>query len=532
MPTKWLRFGAPRRPLSQPQPRREKTMEIHTHSGVFTIRDANVARLSETEYLVDAANFTVLHSLGATEYYRHGWNSWTPTRWWCLDREPWRIWDNPSRTLTAEDAATDCETQHHSSMVTVLNGGNGESLLVGALDASSPLLTITESEITASSESDTACWFITVGTESEVFSRYATALRERHIPADRPLRALATIGPIWSSWYSWFEEITEDIIRREIHSARDLGYGAVQIDDGWERRVGDWRANQKFPCGITGLSEEIHAAGLKTGLWVAPFIALPGTPVVEQYPELFLHDASGNLAVTGYNWGQDYFALDLSAPRAHEWLAETMSQIASWGIDLFKLDFIYAAAVKAERVQDMPREEAYRRGLETIHKVVGDDVYLLGSGAVVNASLGVLDGIRVGPDTAPYWDNLERHRDPSGPGVVNALRNSLSRTWLKPLLDCDPDVAFFRTRGSLLSPEINALTVDASLVCGYAQSSCPAEWLSESEREEVREWTRAVRDRPEIRQVGRYRYVIAGREVDFDPYLNPKGRVSDRLLVK
>lgn len=507
-------------------------MEIHAQSGVFTIHDATVTRQGDAEYLVDSREFSMVHSLGATEYYRHGWNSWTPTRWWRLDREPWRIWNNPLRSLTADDAANDSLTQHRSAMVTALSGSNGEICLIGALRASSPLLTISERIITAYSESDAATWFITTGTEAEVFSRYAAALTREHLTERHPWRARSRLGPIWSSWYAWFEEITAEIIRQEIQPARNLGYGLIQIDDGWESRVGDWRPNAKFPDGLELLTEEIHAAGLKTGLWVAPFIALPGTPVVEQYPELFLHNADGSLTVTGNNWGQDYFALDLSSPLAHEWLAETMRTITNWGIDMFKLDFIYAAAVAAQRAQEMPREAAYRSGLETIRRVVGEDVYLLGSGAVVNASLGVLDGIRVGPDTAPYWDNLERHRDPSGPAVVNALRNSLSRTWLKPLIDCDPDVAFFRTRGSLLSPEINALTADAALVCEFAQSSCPADWLTESERDLVRQWTRTVQEQPEVRQTGRYCFEIAGRQVDFDAYLNPKGRVSDRLLVK
>lgn len=167
-----------------------------------------------------------------------------------------------------------------------------------------------------------------------------------------------------------------------------------------------------------------------------------------------------------------------------------------------------------------------------IREVVGPDVYLLGSGAVVNASIGLLNGIRVGPDTAPYWDNTERKGDPTGPSVLNALRSLLSRTWLKPLLDCDPDVAYFRTRGSLLSPEINELTADAALACDFTQSSDPAACLSAHEATQVRQWTEAARSAPRVQQTGRYSYSIGGRDVDFSPYLNPVGRVSDRLLVK
>ncbi|WIK63903.1 glycoside hydrolase family 36 protein [Gleimia hominis] len=488
-------------------------------------------------HLIKGTHVKVTHNWGALEYYRHGWNSWTPTRWWSLERDPWRIWDNPLRSLTAEDVVNDSTTKHCSSMVTAVVSEQGEVLLVGALSGSTPVLTLTPNTIEAtcidagSAHANGGAWFVTTGAEQEVFARYAKALAQyRQLPERE--QAVDVLGAVWSSWYSWFEEVSEQIITSEIPAAKKLGYGVVQIDDGWERKVGDWRANQKFPRGMKPVVDDIHQAGLKAGLWVSPFIALPGTPTVEAYPELFLHNEDGSLTPSGFNWGQEYYALDFSKPQAHDWLAETMSEIAGWGFDMFKLDFLYAAAVQAQRQHGMDREVAYRAGLETMREAVGNDVYLLGSGAVVNASLGVLDGMRVGPDTAPYWDNTERKRDPSGPAVVNALRNSLSRTWLKTLADCDPDVAYFRTRGSLLSPEVNALTAQAGLVCGFAQCSDPREWLSEEEAALVQRWIKEFNNHPHVEQVSRYTYRVDGQEVNFDEYLNPTSRISDRLLVK
>lgn len=508
-------------------------MNIDSDSGSFTIADAEeVMARNSTDYIVHGSAWRLIHSWGATEYYRHGWNSWTPTRWWTLKREPWRIWDKPLRSLTADDAATDSPVEHHSSMVTALSGPGGATLLIGALCASSPLLTISAKEIKASAEREKSTWFISIGSEKEVFDRYVSALKAQHLHTHTQLCATSHLGAIWSSWYSWFEEINEEIITSEILPARDLGYGTLQIDDGWERTVGDWYPNEKFPHGMKDLCTRIHDAGIKVGLWVAPFISLPDTSTFTNYPELFLHSSDGSLAIAGHNWAKNYYALDLSSHLAHEWLANTMSEICGWGVDMFKLDFLYAGAIAAERAGNMDREDAYRSGLQTIRDVVGDDVYLLGSGAVINASIGLLDGIRVGPDTAPYWDNTERKGDPSGPSVLNALRTSLSRTWLKPLFDCDPDVAYFRTRGSLLSPQINQLTADAALACEFAQCSCPASWLDDSEKESVRSWIKEFHTNLSVHQIDRYRYDISGRVVDFDEYLNPRERISDRLLVK
>ncbi|WP_216382441.1 glycoside hydrolase family 36 protein [Arcanobacterium phocae] len=482
-------------------------------------------------YIISARKLSLPHPWGNTEYYRHGWNSWTPTRWWSLDRKPWRIWNKPDRSLTAEDITTDSTTLHRSAMVTALNGPDGQTFLIGAINTSAPLLTISTERITATCEGEHAQWFVALGNERDVFNSYIAQIVSLE-NMRQPLHVMDTCGPMWSSWYSWFEEITEEIIISEISPAKELGYGAIQIDDGWQQSVGHWNPNTKFSHGIADIAAQIHDAGMKTGLWIAPFIAVSSAPVIERFPELFLHNDDGNLKPAGYNWGQYYYTLDFANPLAHEWLADTMSRLVHWGIDMFKLDFLYAAAISGQRTGDMLREDAYRKGLETIRNTVGDDVYLLGSGAVINASFGVLDGIRVSPDTAPYWDNVERVNDPSGPSVLNALRNSLSRTWLKAAIDCDPDVAYFRTRGSLLSPEINTLTGQASLICEFPQSSCPSTWLTDREKEAVRQWINRARQRPKIQQISRYEYTIDQDLVRFGDYLHPTGRISDRLLVK
>ncbi|MDD7465231.1 MAG: hypothetical protein PUK59_03195 [Actinomycetaceae bacterium] len=83
----------------------------------------------------------------------------------------------------------------------------------------------------------------------------------------------------------------------------------------------------------------------------------------------------------------------------------------------------------------------------------------------------------------------------------------------------------------MLSPDINALTQQAGLVCHFLQCSDPAEWLDAEEKRQVQIWTGQSQSLP-IRQIGRYAYRIGERDVDFDRHLNPKDRISDRLLVK
>lgn len=131
-----------------------------------------------------SSTISVAHDLPAdTEYYRHGWTSWSPTAWWRLNRDPWRVWNNPERTLTAEDAVTDSEELHRSYMVTCLSVSEDVSLLIGSLGHYSGLLTFLPGQIRgtpldqeSTDHADTrdcgesgrvSGWFLMIGPERE-----------------------------------------------------------------------------------------------------------------------------------------------------------------------------------------------------------------------------------------------------------------------------------------------------------------------------------------------------------------------------
>ncbi|HEX8781328.1 MAG TPA: alpha-galactosidase, partial [Nocardioides sp.] len=273
----------------------------------------------------------------------------------------------------------------------------------------------------------------------------------------------------------------------------------------------------------------IRDHGFTPGLWLSPFIAPARSEVFRTRPHLFLRDGDGAPKPAGHNWGGPYFALDTTLPEARDHLAGTFGKVRDWGYRYLKLDFAYAGALSGTRHQDVPREQVYRDAALLIREVVGDDTYLLGSGAPIIPSIGIFDGIRASPDVAPYWDNSERSDDYSGAGARNAVIASVHRLWLRPLLEVDPDPVFFRTRYNLLDDECKALLTDLAHICGFRAVSDPIEWLDEPER---RALTAFLTERPRISRLGRYRFAVDGREVDFGPYVNPDGRVSDRLLVK
>ncbi|GGL81821.1 alpha-galactosidase [Streptomyces anthocyanicus] len=468
-------------------------------------------RAVEGGLLLPPGRTAVLHGLGDALFYRHGHNSWSPCGWRRLSEAPLRI-ESAERRLTADDTVWDDPARHHSSAVAALEGPDGRVLLLGALGLDVPRLTADRDTLTGWCERDGAPWFLALGSEEEVFAAYA-----RHL-GDRLGRSDKRAGNVWCSWYAYYESITEEQLTKDVTALRGLPFDVVQVDDGWERAVGDWEANDKFPSGMRALADRITDAGLRPGLWIAPFIVLPGSRTARQRPELLLRDGRGEPVVAGHNWGVGYWTLDLTLPAAQEHLRETIRQVVrEWGFTYLKLDFVGAGAVPGVRFADVGREEAYRTGLSIVREAAGPDAYLLGSGAPLLPSLGLVDAIRSGPDVAPMWEHYAT-QDPSDALARNAVVNTVHRLWQSPLLEVDPDVVYFRSRLNLLTEQQQGLLRDLADVCGFRAVSDPPGWLLP---EELKAMEAYLTGRPEVRRLGRYRFALDGREVDFGAAVAP-----------
>jgi len=200
-----------------------------------------------------------------------------------------------------------------------------------------------------------------------------------------------------------------------------------------------------------------------------------------------------------------------------------MRKVRVWGYDYAKLDFLYAGALPGQRHADMPREAALRNGLKVIRQALGK-AYFLTCGTPILPSLGLCDGMRIGPDVADYWitnrdDNLLQNF--AIPGARNALRTSLNRLWLQPLVHTDPDVVYFRSTQNELTAEQKALLQELAQVAGFKASSDVPAWLTEAERAALRQF---LASRPRVQKVDRYCYKIGKRQVDFGPFLELPSR--------
>jgi len=192
-----------------------------------------------------------------------------------------------------------------------------------------------------------------------------------------------------------------------------------------------------------------------------------------------------------------------------------MKQVRAWGFDYIKLDFLYGGALKGKRFKDIPREAAYRECLQTLREAMGADAFFLTCGTPILPAIGMCDAMRIGPDVAYHW---ERFHDayllynPTIPGTRNAIRTTIHRLWLKPLLHIDPDVAYFESRNNSLTGAQRILLQDLARICGFKATSDLPQWMANGELDELRDFLDA---KPKVTRTNRYIFQVDGRMVDF-----------------
>lgn len=282
----------------------------------------------------------------------------------------------------------------------------------------------------------------------------------------------------WSSWYQFFTRVCARDVQRNLAALAPFRgrIDTVQIDDGFQRAVGDWlEFAPGFPDGLAGLAEEIRAAGFRAGLWLAPFLASRLSEIARAHPDWLLRGARGRPLVACINpgWkGGIAYALDPARPQALDWLEHVVRTVGEWGFDYLKLDFLYAALLGGRRPDDRAsRVSAYRNAIERLRTAAGPDTFLVGCGAPLGPSIGLFDAMRVGPDVAPAWRNRWTDRLlglAAAPAAENSVRNVLARAALHQRLWLnDPDCVLVRQSDTHLSPdEVRTLAAVVALSGG------------------------------------------------------------------
>ncbi|HVH69202.1 MAG TPA: glycoside hydrolase family 36 protein [Gemmatimonadales bacterium] len=267
------------------------------------------------------------------------------------------------------------------------------------------------------------------------------ALFEPASPVDRE-RLQQAVAP--AGWCSR-SEFTGSVGEAEVIANLDFCAGTfdrryfrnIELDDGYQRAAGDWEPNQRFPHGHAWLTDQIHAKGFKAGLWLAPFAVAEGSGLPTAQPDWLLRDASGPvLCDTRDTWGGKVYALDAAHPKVQQWLYDLARRaVRAWGYDYLRVDQLRFATVGTSHYGGLTHAEAYRAGLGALRDGLGTEALLIASAAPLQHSVGLVNGMRVGPDVEPSWAGLQP------PARAVGLRSFYHRSsWLN-----DPDCLVVRS---------------------------------------------------------------------------------------
>jgi hypothetical protein len=267
----------------------------------------------------------------------------------------------------------------------------------------------------------------------------------------------------WSSWSlestnfpgyggSWLTEShvlqQADILASKLKSH---GYEYVNVDAGWnvnpttQKNVLDEYARPaadpvKFPHGMKYLGDELHAKGLKFGLYLAVGLYIDayndGKSPILNAPDCTTKDiVYPDLRKTS-GWDNVSYQLNFSSPCTTKYIDSVAQELADWGVDFLKIDGVGPGSNQGDEAHNnVPDIEAWHSALER----TGRPIQFILSWSLSHDKADVWkrnsNGWRIDTDVECYcdtlvtWNNSVKQRwndvvpwiDDAGPGHWNNL---------------------------------------------------------------------------------------------------------------
>lgn len=272
----------------------------------------------------------------------------------------------------------------------------------------------------------------------------------------------------WCSWYAFGANIDEEKIltnaRWVANHKKEISLEYIIIDDGW-RPWGDWQTADSinFPRGLKVLTADIKKMGLKSGLWVAPFLADTTSQIYKKHTEWFLRDKDGKL-VYGHNgfdiipdfiWHHSY-VLNYEKPEVEKYIHDSIDLIlGDWQFDLIKLDFL-AAIYFNPKLKTPKIPHHFLRKLLLYIRQKYPHVYIMIGTAPVKPCLGLADSIRISNDIViPQLDGYFPFNKIVHTQRLDQLeKNLIARKEMSKVINLDPDVFVCRQSLGLSEEQI------------------------------------------------------------------------------
>lgn len=357
--------------------------------------------------------------------YEHGWQSWSPAVAYRLVEPPLRARTPAALTMNYRPGTSPPRDAYVGEGLLTVDPGDGSGIHVFAAPCGADPLPSIRAEVRGAS--------VALSADGPVEHLVDTAAGGLHGAlgrwADRYASSagVGTLRPaptMWCSWYQYFTEVTEADVQENLVALDDLALpiDVVQLDDGYQAEIGDWLVESGRYGSLDETVRRIHGHGRRAGIWVAPFLVGQRSSVAKTTPEWLVPGVSA-----GGNWEQELGVLDVTHPAGAAYLRQVFETLREKGFDFFKIDFVYAGAMDGPRHdRSASGQAAYRRGLETIRDSIGE-AFLLGCGAPILPSVGLVDAMRISPDIGVHDAPLDG--EPFGPGQRSATANGRGRAW-------------------------------------------------------------------------------------------------------
>ncbi len=365
--------------------------------------------------------------------------------------------------------------EQHGFTYGYIDNGSGDIIFMGSLNEDNGFTVITcspekdlirmEKDCRGLSTGDrygALSVFIAKGHEKDMFDRWFELMNIKP-RTDRKISG-------YTSWYRHYQDISADKLIQDMESldAQRFPCDVFQIDDGYQRAVGDWLLldEEKFPEGLEPVVTAAKERGLTPGLWLAPFVAEERSLLFMEHPDWFVKDSGGSMIKAAGNWSGAY-ALDIYNEEVRAYLTDVFDTVINkWGIEFLKLDFLYGACIVPR--EDRTRGAVMHDAMAFLRQLAGD-VPILACGVPLASAFGVADYCRIGCDVSLDWDDKfymrRMHRE--RPSTKNSIVNSVFRRQLsgRAFIN-DPDVFILRDEGNTMTRDQRKALAQINALCG------------------------------------------------------------------
>lgn len=270
----------------------------------------------------------------------------------------------------------------------------------------------------------------------------------------------------YTTWYNYYTSVTEKIVNRDLEAIAklDTKIDIFQIDDGFERTVGDWLEpdKKKFPSGMKAVADSIHKHNMLAGLWLAPFAVTPKSHIFKQHKDWLVRDEKGKYHFASHNW-DGFYALDIYNEEVRSYIRKVFDTVLNeWGYDMVKLDFLYACSIIP--IHGKSRGEIMCEAMDFLRECCGDKI-ILGCGVPLAPAFGKVDFCRIGADVGLGWENNAFSREDVS--TQHTLMNTVFRRHLdgRAFLN-DPDVFLLRDNNIQMPLNKRKIVAKVNSLCG------------------------------------------------------------------